>query len=254
MQPIHLICKCLWNWYFSFLLTLVFKDVISNGDSPWQLFHKITFCRANSDMLVNKFILFFFVLLWNFSSLGVRDSLDMFLVNRGFEFVNYLQYHFQCGLRQLTNFFNFIFSSKVGWVIRLCFLLYLFFVFLIFCGRHWKSIFLFEGIILSLTLPGCCPGNEVLLRVSTASHCRFKSRKTELTEAISLLDFPSMRQVSKCFLQIFFPGFLGFFYIIWWCKAFKTISHVNIVNYFGICIYMHLLRHKIRMQLVYMLA
>ena len=123
---------------------------------------------------------FFFVLLWNFSSLGVRDSLDMFLVNRGFEFVNYLQYHFQCGLRQLTNFFNFIFSSKVGWVIRLCFLLYLFFVFLIFCGRHWKSIFLFGGTIFYL--PSCCPVNEVLSRVSTASHCRFKSSKMELTE------------------------------------------------------------------------
>ena len=147
-----------------------------------------------------------------------------------------------------------VFSSKVEWVIRFCFLFCFFFVFLIFCERHWKFIFLFGWIILTLILPGCCPGNEVLLRVSTASHCRFKSRKTELTEAISLLDFPSMRQVSKCFLQIFFAGFLGFFYIIWWCKAFKTISHVNIFNYFGICIYMHLLRHKIRMQLVYMLA
>ena len=72
------------------------------------------------------------------------------------------------------------FSSKVGWVIRLCFLFCLFFVFLIFCGRHWKSIFLFGGAVFYL--PSCCTVNEVLSRVSTASHCRFKSSKMELTE------------------------------------------------------------------------
>ena len=140
-------------------------------------------------------------------------------------------------------------------VIRFCFLFYFFFVFLIFCGRHWKSIFLFAGIILTLTLPGY-PGNEVLSRVSTASHCRFKPSKEELTklvEEISLLVFLLMQQVLKCFLQIFFLVFCSF-YIIWWCKAFKTISHVNFVNYFGICIYMRLIRHEIRMQLVYVLA
>ena len=101
-----------------------------------------------------------------------------------------------------------------------CFLFCFFFVFLIFCGHYWKSIFLFGGIILTLTLPGCCPGNEVLFRVITASHCRFKSSKMELMEASRRI-FHQCDKFRNVFCKFFFLGFLVFFI------SFDGVKHLN---------------------------
>ena len=110
MQPTHSIRFVMsLELIFFIILTLVSKDLISNRERPLQLFRKIT-SRRGILLCSSICLLFFLLFLYISLSLGVRDSLDMFLVNCGFEFVDYLQYHFQCGLRQLIIlFFNFLF-------------------------------------------------------------------------------------------------------------------------------------------------